>query len=501
MSTLRPVIHRKSLTKLNAALLICTAVGLVLMVITLVMNRSLWLDEAMLVLSIRERSAFALLEPLDDHQMAPIGWLLLQKLLFETFTQTDWSFRLLSLAAAAGSILLWRPVFTAVSRSEITSRIATAAFALNYFVLFYSNEAKPYATDMASVSIILFFTLRWYESDNRRSLVCLGIAGILLPWFSFAAPFALAGSGMFLVMQRRYQRRWKLLFYIALSWMFSFVMYYFLFLAGHPAQAYMSEYWQSGFMPLNPFTPAFIQFWAELFRMFSGTMIPFGPAWPLAALFLAAGVVYMIRRIHFRFTALLFPVVVHLVVSAFHRYPFQHRLVLYAVPVLTLVFVFGVRQLWSMAPRVVRLPQLLILPVFLFFGPLAAKWPLSREEIRPAVAALASSIKPGHSVYVYYGAVPSFRFYAQKHPEFEQVKLYAGTESRENPEAYYGVIPSLPDTTWLIFSHVHPLNSPDNNERTAFLGRLTSAAFEISSTQTFDHVWMYRAIRRTQHQL
>src|SRR5262249_56663789 len=69
-------------------------------------NRSLWLDESVLALSIAGRSFRGLLEPLDYSQIAPIGFVMLEKLAVKLFGTNEYALRLVPITARIGSVLL-----------------------------------------------------------------------------------------------------------------------------------------------------------------------------------------------------------------------------------------------------------------------------------------------------------------------------------------------------------------------------------------------------------
>jgi hypothetical protein len=62
-------------------------------------NRSLWLDEAMLAGNIVSRSYGELLRPLADHQGAPLGWLWLERTVVLVFGDGERALRLVPLVA------------------------------------------------------------------------------------------------------------------------------------------------------------------------------------------------------------------------------------------------------------------------------------------------------------------------------------------------------------------------------------------------------------------
>src|SRR5262249_42929753 len=78
-----PAVRRQSTPAIEKAatytVAVVVGVGVVLAAIQLRYDRSLWMDEAMLSSNLLHRSFFGLLRPLDDFQVAPIGFLILQK--------------------------------------------------------------------------------------------------------------------------------------------------------------------------------------------------------------------------------------------------------------------------------------------------------------------------------------------------------------------------------------------------------------------------------------
>jgi hypothetical protein len=86
--------------KLNPFLIasyILLATGIVIRVYHYLVNRSLWLDEAMLSNNIIDRSFSQLLEPLDKLQIAPIGFLFTQKVAVLFLGTNEYALRLFPL--------------------------------------------------------------------------------------------------------------------------------------------------------------------------------------------------------------------------------------------------------------------------------------------------------------------------------------------------------------------------------------------------------------------
>lgn len=94
---------------LNLILIGFICAGITFSLINFFSFRSLWLDEASLALNIVNRSAQELLTPLENHQVAPIGFLMVERFFSVLFEHTDWSLRIFPMLSFFISIpLLYR---------------------------------------------------------------------------------------------------------------------------------------------------------------------------------------------------------------------------------------------------------------------------------------------------------------------------------------------------------------------------------------------------------
>src|SRR5258708_34470851 len=86
-------------------------------------NRSLWLDESLLTLNLLSRSARELLKPLDYHQGAPLGFLMLEKGVISFLGTSEMALRLIPFLAGIVSLFL----FTLVAKRFLTPMPVPAA--------------------------------------------------------------------------------------------------------------------------------------------------------------------------------------------------------------------------------------------------------------------------------------------------------------------------------------------------------------------------------------
>src|SRR5512134_330155 len=127
-----------------AALLL---VGMVLRLRQYLTSRSLWVDEAMLALNVVNRSLAGLVQPLDYDQGAPLGFLLVEKLVQLLLGKHELVLRLFPLLAGLLSLGLFALLLRRMEMRGAGGLTALALFALNPRLIYYSSEVKQYILD------------------------------------------------------------------------------------------------------------------------------------------------------------------------------------------------------------------------------------------------------------------------------------------------------------------------------------------------------------------
>ena len=115
---------------------------------------SLWIDEAAIARNVVARSRAQLLQPLDYAQIAPKGFLLLEKLATDVFGAGEHALRLYSILTALAAL----PLFYALARRVLGENGALLAFALFAVLgrpIYYAAEAKQYGGDIFFACLLL----------------------------------------------------------------------------------------------------------------------------------------------------------------------------------------------------------------------------------------------------------------------------------------------------------------------------------------------------------
>ena len=165
--------------------------------------RSLSLDEACLTMNILNRPFAGLIQPLEESQSAPFGFLFLLKAATLLFGEGEDGMRGLPLLAAILSIIMftWLAYLLFIQYGPPLRRpafwTAIILFALHPALIHYAVEVKQYSTDvLVAISLLALGLL--FLRGNRGWGACAGMAfagmaGILL---SHPSVFTLGGIGL-----------------------------------------------------------------------------------------------------------------------------------------------------------------------------------------------------------------------------------------------------------------------------------------------------------------
>jgi hypothetical protein len=492
----------------GARKLIWTAIGLgsVLRLAEYLIDRSVWADEADLALNIMHRSWAGLMQPLDNHQGAPLAFLSLEKSAVHFLGSSEYALRLVPLLAGIVSVFLfYRLAAKTIAAAAVP--VAVGLFAISPSLIYYSSEVKQYSCDVAVAVLLYCLAIEGSASDWKPLRVALlGVVGSAAVWTSHPSTFVLAGIGATIVVALVTQKNWTKLARVSvafLMWAASLAACYLIALRRLSHDNYLLDYWKNNFMPLPPRSVSDAKWFVDsFFGFFSGTAgLEFTG---LAAFVFIVGGVSMFRANRERLFLLLSPAIVTLAASSVHKYPFGGRLALFLVPAALLLMAEGAMEI-SRTTRA-QLPVIgLVLVGLLFLDPasyvmhhfakphveIARPGVMFPEEIKPVMAYLGSHEQSDDLTYLFYGTQSAWRYYAERNVA-PRGNIVWGTASGEDAHDYESDLDRLRGRrAWLVFSHTHGAGAGESKKIEFYLEsigakRLASSSSAGATTYLYD---------------
>ncbi len=331
--------------------LVLAAIGIAIRVYTYAGNRAMWLDEMMLRGNIVDTAVFDFSAGLRNDQLAPLGFLVVERGLAALISGRNHVLRFLPMIAGVGSVVLFLRLAPMIL-SRRAALVALALFAFSDDLNYYSSEFKPYSLDVFfGVAATLLAAQSLGRSPSRRTVLWLLAVAACAPWFSFASAFVLAGCGAVLLFDALLAARFRdaaIYGLIGAAWLANFVVSYFASRALLSLATTMFRFWDFAFLrlglpptrddlardvglllevfvnPLNLVVPARVQ---------AGVILPL--------VLLVAGAVALGRRSPRAFLLHVGPIGLALIAAVRRDYPFHGRLILLFVPALFVLIAEG----------------------------------------------------------------------------------------------------------------------------------------------------------------
>ena len=415
-----------STKKLNAfypiIAVMITALGFAVRLVQYLSNRSLWGDEASISLNIINRSYQELLTPLSHNQAAPPGFLSVEKLAVQVFSNHEYALRLFPFLCGTIALVTFSYLATHYT-SKIAALIAIAFFACLPYLVYYATEVKQYSSDVA-IALLLFLLLVSCRAQrlNRRQILLLAFSGSVAIWFSHPSIFVLSGVELssFLILSA--PRRWQWLVNrlpVYLSWLTSFLLLYWLTIR----PTLNNETLTSSFEGRYP------QSWLDLIwlfdalgRFFYRPLGFFSLTDGIAIFAFILGCIALYRQDKIYLLTLVSPFATTLLAAYLHQYPFRERLILFLVPFAILIFAEGIAwaiqwnfmSFYRLSLVGIFLLAILLIPPAIAAGKIFIK-PNYVAEIRPVIQYIQTQKQPEDIIYVYPTGANPFRYYATKY--------------------------------------------------------------------------------------
>ena len=442
-------------------------------------GRSLWLDEAMLALNIVNRNFVGLFQPLDYDQGAPIGFLLVEKVLNILFGDHEFVLRLFSFIAGIAALGLFY-LLLRYTTSGIGLWTGLALFATGSELIYYSSEMKQYSIDVLVAIALLFLAMPLFVGGKRRDYIYLGLAGTLTLWFSHPALFVLAGIGIGLfiqVLRQRERAQINSVLLMGVIWLANLGLLYFVSLRGLSQNAFLLEYWQVNFMPAPPWAD-----WGWFALVFSGLIRNqigiFAPAWIVSVLAIL-GFIFLFRKNKTYASVLLMIFAFALIASGIWLYPLGGRLSLFLAPLIIILISQSVDALQHGNGVPYKLGKVFatMIGIYLLYSPTVESiynfiTPKYFEHIRPSMATLSENWKEDDALFVSNGAAPAFLFYADRYGLGDVDYQTSDASDYLKPENIILRLQTLDGNprVWILITHVY--ETKDYNEKDFILSSL-----------------------------
>lgn len=393
-------------------------------------NRSLWIDEAALALNIIHYPLQDLASPLDYRQNSPVGFLMAEKAVTILFGASEYALRLVPLLNGLASVFLlcwlarrfWDDV-------QPTARFAAMVMVLGLFtgqhMVYYASELRHYSTDIALTCLLTLLGLSMLDSEKApksglaEALVFGAVCSVAV-WFSLAAFFVAVAVGIVLLDLRLRRAQWRpaLLLGLACTVVAASFYQHLEIHALNIAARNLAQHIRMGnrqyFMPLfSSRIEDFGWFYRASRDLFA---FPGGMRFALAGALLAVtGMAALWKRDKRRLGLVVLPIGLTLMASAFQRYPFGHRFVLFLAPCLFLLIGEGVAWLWGGASRLGRAGCLvaaaLVLMQPLWHGARVVVRPYGRCETRELFDYMREHWEEGDGAYMVTNVALPFIYY------------------------------------------------------------------------------------------
>jgi hypothetical protein len=434
--------------------------GIALRLFQWIYDRSLWVDEAMLALNLRDLDFSGLMHPLKYDQVAPILFLWTERFMVSVFGDNEMALRMFPLLCGVAVLVL---AYKVTLKATGEKGIATAViflFAFSRCFVYFSTETKQYSSDLLVSLAYLHTLLSTAENRNIRLL----IISLIAVWLSNIGIVMITTTAFaFLLEQYRNRkfdiRQWVV---VALSGAW-FIVYFMVFIKGHPSGETMDDYWEQHFLPVDPTN---VKFWVWLVQHFVGNYSTFlglnihlddgyrAAAGTFAAAMAFAGIMrwYNTKERADWLPVLSAPIVIHLVLAALRLYPFNGRLILYLSPSFLIIAGYGAQGifLWTRHFLLVRLCGIAAAGAFIYFISVWA--PIRLEEMKDCMQYVnARRCQP---LFAYAAAIPAATYYSEGGSTGKTGHLMKGLElksTRDTAEISSSILRN--DTVWVITAH------------------------------------------------
>jgi hypothetical protein len=157
---------------------------------------------------------------------------------------------------------------------------------------------------------------------------------------------------------------------------------------------------------------------------------------------------------------MVFPILLHLLLSGFKKYPFDTRLALYLSPLVFMTFSYGLFQLYALSGKLLKAkwPAMTVIVIILAFFPfnMAKNFPIEIDGIRESIGYINNNFSEGQRVYINYNSRWPYLYY-WKTGRVKFADAAVRTNYKKDDERWktdLNAVKKLDGEVWLLFSHL-----------------------------------------------
>jgi hypothetical protein len=177
---------------------VLVAVGVLLRLERYALKMPIWGDEAFIGLNIVRRGYQKLLTPLDDFQVAPLGFLFSQRFAFDMMGMSEYAMRLFPMLAGILALILFA-VWARLLTPGRPALISIGIMAVGVYSVRHAVELKPYGFDLCAAMFLLLPATLYLQRRQIRWLIGLIAFTPIALVMSFPAVFVDGGIAVALI--------------------------------------------------------------------------------------------------------------------------------------------------------------------------------------------------------------------------------------------------------------------------------------------------------------
>jgi hypothetical protein len=397
----------------------------------------------------------ALAQKLDFQQVAPLGFIWMQRLIVDLAGVSERTLRLFPLIVGCLSVVaVWDMSRRFLDRYGALMAAALIGFAP--FAVRFSNEAKQYGVELFVTAMLLWF--RSYSGDMpRKPTIQAGViaTGVVACLLSIPAVFVVAGLwASYAAVALRAENRRRDLIFVGLAgfiWSAAFGVIYITLLAPN-ADPFLFEWWRPSGLSLHLRDVKLGSLIAHGFLdpCLSVNSNVYAPEIPRKVF--AAGCVclilggYATAKLRGSQVALLFvtPLALCLAAALAGKWYLSPRLMLWTAPLCAVLIAATICWTATLVGRFSSLARLIAAEAIIAFSLIGAAYSVRHpgvDDLRGAVEFSQRAMQPGDVVYVFAGAMPGWMFYSMNWAKPDRARYNWLKRATEEAGPQYGKIP------------------------------------------------------------